>query len=97
MVYVCAGMHADAILSFTLKQEVRGRRGQKKEKKVLKIDSSVVGMESVRTYRASRTSAVGFGIMQYPQDAEKKEISGKSGEKNSRESFSLFLFKRRER
>ena len=92
---MCAGMHADAILSFTLKQEVRGRRGQKKEKKVLKIDSSVVGMESVRSYRASRTSAVGFGIMQYPQDAEKKEISGKSGEKNSRESFSLGEWKNR--
>ena len=61
----------------------------------MKIDSSVVGMESVRTYRASRTSAVGFGIMQYPQDAEKKEISGKSGEKNSRESFSLGEWKNR--
>lgn len=55
----------------------------------MKIDSSVVGMESVRTYRSSRSVTVGFGIMQYPQDAEEKETHQKSEGEDRKEVVSL--------
>lgn len=54
----------------------------------MKIDSSVIGMESVRTYRSSRSVAVGFGIMQYPQDAE-EEMKQKSGSDDKKEVVSM--------
>lgn len=55
----------------------------------MKIDSSAIGMESVRTYRSSRSVAVSFGIMQYPQDAENKETKQKSESDDKKEIVSL--------
>lgn len=61
----------------------------------MKIDSSAVGMESVRTYRTSRTTTLRFGMVRNPQEAEKQETGTKTGDYPARDSFSLGEWKNR--